>query len=58
MIKRDFYMQRLDGVNLYRSFSDRNMIIRQRPTGVEYSDASATNWAALAGRFQIKGVTS
>lgn len=39
MVKTDFYKKRKDGVNLYRSYSDRDMMIRQDQTGNEYAEA-------------------
>lgn len=39
MIVREFYETRFDGVNLYRTYSDINHYIRQKETGVVYSDA-------------------
>ena len=39
MIVKEFYAQRKDGVYLYRTYSDRGMIIMQNETGVEYSEA-------------------
>ena len=39
MIQREFYIQRKDGVKLYRSYSDAGMIIRQNETGMEYTEA-------------------
>ena len=39
MIVREFYTTRKDGVNLYRTYSDSNMHIRQVETGVEYIEA-------------------
>lgn len=39
MIQREFYVQRKDGVNLYRTYSDAGMMIRQNETGVEYAEA-------------------
>ena len=39
MIKRDFYMTRKDGVNLYKTYSDSNMYIIQNETGIKYSEA-------------------
>ena len=39
MIQREFYIQRKDGVKLYRTYSDVGMIIRQNETGVEYAEA-------------------
>lgn len=39
MIVREFYRQRKDGVNLYRTYSDEGFYILQNETGVEYSEA-------------------
>lgn len=39
MIVREFYETRFDGVNLYRTYSDTNHYIRQKETGLVYSDA-------------------
>ena len=39
MIKRDFYVTRKDGVNLYKIYSDSNMYIIQNETGIKYSEA-------------------
>ena len=39
MIKREFYETRKDGVNLYKTYSDNNKIIRQIETGNEYDEA-------------------
>jgi hypothetical protein len=39
MIVRDFYKKRNDGVRLYRTYSDTNHYIRQKETGVVYTDA-------------------
>lgn len=39
MIVQEFYETRFDGVNLYRTYSDINHYIRQKETGVVYSDA-------------------
>ena len=38
MIVTEFYKQREDGVNLYRSYSDKGMLIEQE-TGAKYSEA-------------------
>lgn len=38
MIVREFYETRSDGVNLYRTYSDNDMMIEQE-TGVRYSEA-------------------
>ena len=39
MIIREYYTTRGDGVNLYRSYSDAGMMIRNDHTGAEYSKA-------------------
>lgn len=39
MIQRKLYIQRKDGVKLYRTYSDTGMMIRQNETGVEYAEA-------------------
>lgn len=39
MIVREFYRQREDGVNLYRTYSDENYKIRQIETGAIYDEA-------------------
>ena len=39
MIVREFYETRFDGVNLYRTYSDANLYIKQAETGNIYSDA-------------------
>ena len=39
MIQREFYIQRDDGVKLYRTYSDAGMMIRQSETGREYAEA-------------------
>ena len=39
MIVREFYATREDGVNLYRTYSDMNLYIKQLETGNIYSDA-------------------
>lgn len=38
-IKREFYLTRKDGVKLYRTYSDKNKVIIQNETGIEYSEA-------------------
>ena len=38
MIVREFYKVRKDGVNLYRTFSDKGLVII-RDDGVEYDEA-------------------
>ena len=39
MIKTEFYKTRMDGVNLYRTYSDTNKRIRQDQTGAIYDEA-------------------
>ena len=39
MIKTEFYEERTDGVKLYRTYSDRNMMIRKDGTEEIYSEA-------------------
>ena len=39
MIQREFYADREDGVNLFRTYSDNNKYIRKVGTNEEYSEA-------------------
>ena len=39
MIHKDFYITRQDGVNLYRSYSDKNVRIRKVGTDEIYCEA-------------------
>jgi hypothetical protein len=39
MIVREFFKVREDGVNLYRTFSDKNLYIKQLETGNIYEEA-------------------
>lgn len=39
MIVREFFMQREDGVKLFRTYSDLNMMIKQHPTEILYNEA-------------------
>ena len=39
MIIKEFYKTRFDGVNLYRTYSDSNLLILQNETGNTYSEA-------------------
>ena len=48
MIQREFYTQREDGVKLYRTYSDAEMMIRQNETGVEYAEAIDVEGAAYS----------
>lgn len=39
MIKKEFFIERLDGVKLYRSYSDLGYKIKQIETGAIYDEA-------------------
>ena len=39
MIKKEFYKTRTDGVNLYRTYSDSNYLIKQVETNSLYQEA-------------------
>lgn len=39
MIRKEFFMERADGINLYRTYSDENKYIMQIDTGIIYEDA-------------------
>lgn len=39
MLRKEFYRKREDGVNLYRTYSDENFMIRQNETGDLYDEA-------------------
>ena len=39
MIKKEFYITRKDGVNLYKTYSDNGFYILQEQTGYEYDIA-------------------
>lgn len=39
MIIKEFYREREDGVNLYRTYSDKDVKIRQVETGALYAEA-------------------
>lgn len=39
MIIKEFYKKRSDGVNLYRTYSDSNLMIKQIETGNVYTEA-------------------
>lgn len=36
---KEYYTTRKDGVRLYKSYSDKNLYIKQQPTGIEYTEA-------------------
>ena len=39
MVIKEFYIQRDDGVNLYRNYSDKQLKILQNETGAVYDEA-------------------
>ena len=39
MLKREFYTQRKDGINLYRTYSDEGFYILQNETQTKYTEA-------------------
>lgn len=39
MIKKEFYKTRSDGVNLYKTYSDKGYLIKQVETGELYQEA-------------------
>lgn len=39
MIKKEFYKTRKDGVNLYRTYSDNNVLIKNKNTEEIYDEA-------------------
>jgi len=39
MVRTDFYTERKDGVKLYRTYSDNNLIIKKDGTNELYSEA-------------------
>jgi hypothetical protein len=39
MILTEFYLQRKDGVKLYRRYSDKGVYILQNETGIKYDEA-------------------
>lgn len=39
MIVKEFYRTRKDGVNLYRTYSDENLVIKKVGTDEEYAEA-------------------
>ena len=39
ILRKEFYRTREDGINLYRSYSDENFMIRQNETGDLYDEA-------------------
>lgn len=47
MIVREFYEKRTDGVNLFKTYSDKGMKIRQEQTNVVYDSAIDVEGAAF-----------
>lgn len=39
MIVRDFFETRIDGIRLYKTYSDKGYYIKQQPTGIIYQEA-------------------
>ncbi len=39
MLIKEYFMTRKDGVNLYRTYSDKNKMILQIETGIKYAEA-------------------
>lgn len=39
MIKTEFYLERKDGIKLYKTYSDINHYIIQKETGIKYTEA-------------------
>jgi hypothetical protein len=39
MLITEFYKQRKDGVKLYRRYSDKQVYLLQKETGIKYSEA-------------------
>ena len=39
MIIKEFYTTRKDGVNLYKTYSDKNVYIKKQGTDEEYAEA-------------------
>ena len=39
MIIKEFYATRKDGVNLYKTYSDKNVYIKKQGTDEEYAEA-------------------
>lgn len=39
MIIKEFYITRKDGVNLYKTYSDKNVYIKKQGTDEEYAEA-------------------
>ncbi len=39
MIVTEYYMTRTDGVRLFRTYSDKGMVMIQNETGIKYAEA-------------------
>ncbi len=58
MIIREFYKTRSDGVNLYRTFSDENRMIRKVGTDKIYSEAIDVEAAGYSyGETDLPAIT-
>lgn len=47
MIVKEFFMERSDGVKLYRTYSDEGFYVLQNETGIEYPEAVDVEDAAF-----------
>ena len=59
MIRKEFYLTREDGVNLYRTYSDERYKIKQVQTGVIYDEAidvEDTKYTYIETEEKIKAV--
>ena len=59
MIRKEFYITREDGVNLYRTYSDEGYKIKQVQTGAIYDEAidvENTKYTYIETEEKIKAV--
>lgn len=59
MIRKEFYLTREDGVNLYRTYSDEGYKIKQVQTGAIYDEAidvEGTKYTYVETEEKIKAV--
>ena len=57
MIKKDFYCTRFDGIELFRTYSDENLKIRQTETDILYDEAvdiESANWTYTESDIPIE----
>lgn len=60
MIQTEFYKKREDGVNLYRTYSNKNMMIQKSGTDETYSEAidvENSGYAYIETEIPIEGET-